>query len=252
MAGLKTGRYPYISESAWWTLRKKFIQSMPATVTASYLASLLSTTEESARGNTLAPLKQIGLVDETGKPTDLAFRWRDDSQYAAVCNEIIDKIYPQELRDLYPDADVGINPVKSWFQNKVRVGENAASKYSRFYLLLLSADPTKESKTAGVARTTRVPTSKDSKDHARPKVPAKTSQPATSQRGNAGTTSANVATDEQLVTDMGAAPTPEHGKPAASGLSLHIDLQIHISPEASPEQIDKVFESMAKHLQMNK
>ena len=30
--------------------------------------------------------------------------------------------------------------------------------------------------------------------------------------------------------------------------SVHIDIQVHISPEATPEQIDKVFESMAKHL----
>jgi len=30
--------------------------------------------------------------------------------------------------------------------------------------------------------------------------------------------------------------------------SLHIDIQIHISPEASAEQIDQIFASMAKHL----
>lgn len=30
--------------------------------------------------------------------------------------------------------------------------------------------------------------------------------------------------------------------------SIHIDIQVHISPEASPEQIDKIFESMAKHI----
>ena len=37
--------------------------------------------------------------------------------------------------------------------------------------------------------------------------------------------------------------------PAGSGSpSLHIDIQVHISPDASPEQIDKIFESMAKHL----
>jgi len=29
--------------------------------------------------------------------------------------------------------------------------------------------------------------------------------------------------------------------------SIHIDLQIHISPEAKPEQVDKIFESIAKH-----
>ena len=30
--------------------------------------------------------------------------------------------------------------------------------------------------------------------------------------------------------------------------SLHIDIQVHISPQSSDTQIDKVFESMAKHL----
>lgn len=30
--------------------------------------------------------------------------------------------------------------------------------------------------------------------------------------------------------------------------SIHIDIQIHLSPEAKLEQIDKIFESMAKHL----
>ena len=30
--------------------------------------------------------------------------------------------------------------------------------------------------------------------------------------------------------------------------SLHIDIQVHISPESSPEQIEQIFASMAKHL----
>ena len=34
----------------------------------------------------------------------------------------------------------------------------------------------------------------------------------------------------------------------SSSPSLHIDLQIHISPDASAEQIDKIFASMSKHL----
>ena len=33
--------------------------------------------------------------------------------------------------------------------------------------------------------------------------------------------------------------------------SLHIDIQIHISPEANADQIEKIFESMAKHLYKN-
>lgn len=30
--------------------------------------------------------------------------------------------------------------------------------------------------------------------------------------------------------------------------TVHIDLQIHISPSSTPEQIDKIFESISKHL----
>jgi hypothetical protein len=50
----------------------------------------------------------------------------------------------------------------------------------------------------------------------------------------------------------------ENGKPSlhkeeeyprvAMSPSLHIDIQVHISPEASLDQIDKIFESMARHL----
>lgn len=42
------------------------------------------------------------------------------------------------------------------------------------------------------------------------------------------------------------------GQPVASRgawrPTVHIDIQVHISPDSSPEQIDKIFESMAKHL----
>lgn len=39
---------------------------------------------------------------------------------------------------------------------------------------------------------------------------------------------------------------------AQNGPTVHIDIQIHISPDSTPQQIDKIFESMAKHLYANK
>jgi hypothetical protein len=47
-----------------------------------------------------------------------------------------------------------------------------------------------------------------------------------------------------------AKPFPEKHKEVLTGLSpsIHIDIQIHISPEASISQIDQIFASMAKHL----
>ena len=41
---------------------------------------------------------------------------------------------------------------------------------------------------------------------------------------------------------------PPTGTVAVHGPALHIDVQIHISPEASADQIDQIFASMSKHL----
>jgi hypothetical protein len=46
------------------------------------------------------------------------------------------------------------------------------------------------------------------------------------------------------------APAPSGRRPlsAQGGPEVHIDIQIHISPESTPQQIDTIFQSMAKHL----
>ena len=64
-------------------------------------------------------------------------------------------------------------------------------------------------------------------------------KPSTQQRaGRAGAPSATKASK-----------TKDLGRPEAIGHpSVHIDFQIHISPEASPEQIDQIFASMRRHL----
>ena len=45
-----------------------------------------------------------------------------------------------------------------------------------------------------------------------------------------------------------AAPSETEGRVSKSQPTVHVNLQVHISPEAGPEQIDQIFESMAKHL----
>ena len=42
--------------------------------------------------------------------------------------------------------------------------------------------------------------------------------------------------------------TGSHSASVSNRPNLHIDLQIHISPESTPEQIECIFASMAKHL----
>jgi hypothetical protein len=48
------------------------------------------------------------------------------------------------------------------------------------------------------------------------------------------------------------ATTGQMGVAGAAAPSLHIDIQVHISPDAKPEQIDKIFESMSKHIYKQK
>jgi Family of unknown function (DUF5343) len=45
-----------------------------------------------------------------------------------------------------------------------------------------------------------------------------------------------------------AANSVQHSAQVNHSPSVHIDIQIHISPEASSDQIDQIFKSMAKHL----
>lgn len=64
-------------------------------------------------------------------------------------------------------------------------------------------------------------------------------KPSTRQRaGRAGAPSATKASK-----------TKDLGRPETTGqTSVHIDFQIHISPEASADQIDQIFASMKRHL----
>ena len=59
-----------------------------------------------------------------------------------------------------------------------------------------------------------------------------------------------IGTTDPETRHISSIPTIANGTTVAP--SLHIDIQVHISPEASPEQIDKIFESMAKHIYKHK
>jgi hypothetical protein len=62
----------------------------------------------------------------------------------------------------------------------------------------------------------------------------------------------NSDTSGEMTIQVDALHTPAATQPPGSavrgGPEVHIDIQIHISPESTAQQIDKIFESMAKHL----
>jgi len=115
--------YPMIAGKAWWTLRERFKRTMPSSVSASYIVSALGMSEASARNNVLPALRGTGLIDESGKPTDLAVKWRDDVRYKEACGAMVKSVYPQELLDLGSDKR---NELQRWFSTHCRVGKSAA------------------------------------------------------------------------------------------------------------------------------
>jgi hypothetical protein len=220
--GSREKNFPMMPIKQWWALRKKFRATLPGSVTPSYLATTLSISKDSGRSNILPALKKAGIVDEEGKPTERANRWRDDTQYATICNEIRQEVYPRELLDIASDASADKAQVESWFANVTTAGESAAKKMTSFYMMLIEADPSKglEAVVAAPAKPIKWPPKK-----------TKSPQPRSGSK-------------EPLIEPKFHEEEPKsHLKP-----SIHLDIQIHISPQTTPEQIEQIFASMAKHL----
>lgn len=215
---------PVLNGTAWWTLRQHFSRTLPKVVSDTYLATVLSLKEGPAR-NVLRNLKLLGLVDEDNRPTDLALRWRDDEQYAAACEEIAERAYPDELRAAVPGPDPAPTAAAQWFQRSRRLGDGGAKNAARTYVLIASAKLPDE---AGTGAT-------------------RTSGARTSSGGSAR--KATRPSEARLRSSATRAGGPE--QPAkAGGFEMprpQIAVQINIAPDMTAEQIDQVFASMAKH-----
>jgi len=221
MAEEEKTTYPTIPVRNWWTIRDKFKQSIPTSVTPGYLAAALGMKEKSAKANILPSLIACKIVDQDGKPTSRTKEWRDDGQYSRICEEIRQEVYPQELLDALPPPSPNRESVESWFANKTGGGQIANRKMALVYILLCEANPLSAQEVA------KVPTPKATIKKSKP-TPSKTSKAVVSVQPN---------TPQQLAASA-SQPAP----------SIHIDIQIHISSDASAAQIDLIFASMAKHL----
>lgn len=232
---VKSKTYPKISRKLWWLLRDRLVKSIPSVVTPTFVTSLAQMTEGSARSNVIAPLRELGLLDADNKPTELAQRWRHDDEYKTVCHEIRENTYPQELVEAFPDAGPeGKEAIKNWFMKKGQVGEVAAKMYADTYILLCQADLTKKTDPS-------LPSTKNT-----PRPSAKISK-------REKTVSATSVEPTRTSQESALPATMEHQGAHSNQRRLpaiHIDVQVHISPDTSSDQIDRIFESMAKHLGM--
>jgi hypothetical protein len=228
MADEEKKKFPSMPTGQWWALRRKFRNTIPREVTPTYLASALGMAENSAAANILPSLRETGLIDGDSKPTELAVKWRDDAEYPKVCDSIRRAVYPHELLDIAPDISVDRAAVQRWFLNHTGKGEAAAYKYTSFYMLLLESDPSRQAAQAPSLGKTKEAQSLDTPRRARA-VTKLVSKPLP-----------HASVDPAL--------PPAAGRGSSGQPEIHIDVQLHISPEASADQIDQIFASMAKHL----
>lgn len=56
--------YPVIPAKHWWTLRKRFQQSIPGAVTPGFLATTLGMKEKSAKANIIPSLVMMRIIDQ--------------------------------------------------------------------------------------------------------------------------------------------------------------------------------------------
>ncbi|WP_070988375.1 DUF5343 domain-containing protein [Halofilum ochraceum] len=158
----------------------------------------------------LSVLKFIDFVDDSSVPTS---RWRDyrGGNHKQVLANAIREGY-RDLFDVYPDAnDRTASEIEHVVSTNTSAGRQAVTKAVRtFHTLCAEADFTALG----------------------------SDEPASTSTSNESDTGAGTV----------AAGSANTSAPSTSGPSLHVDIQVHISPEASADQIDQIFESMSKHL----
>jgi hypothetical protein len=153
-------------------------------------------------------LKFIGLTDTSGIPTARWTAYRG-ANYKAVLGEAIRQGYA-DLYAVYPDAHARSNTeLTHVFSTSSSAGAQVVAKtVTTFKALVDEAE-----------------------------FPA-----------NAAPTETTMHTGPLHTPAAAQAPQMPRVSPGGGGPEVHIDIQIHISSESTAAQIDKIFESMAKHL----
>lgn len=216
--------YPKVTAKAWRALRSRAAAAPSTKFTPSTVAALMGmASPESARDNTVSPMRKLGLIDDDGALTARGNKWRVDASYADACQEILDEVYPSDLSAL-ADGSGAPDPqlVKTWFDHRGFGGSNSRQMAATYVMIA----------------------SKQVPEMIAPEPKKASSKKAPAKKAASPPTRTTSTTDNPP-----ANPIPEPSKqPPGAGPNVHLDIQIHIPADASAEQIDQIFESMARHL----
>ena len=229
MATEEKKTYPKVSEKNWWLIWKKAQDSPSVSFTPKFISSICNVKIGSARDNVFAPLKKMGILNDDGKLTERGQKWRLIDDYKIICTQIIKEIYPEDLYEAFEGKNENRDKINTWFQRETGGGNNVSIQMAATYLLLSKADPMEPS------------------DNETTKRQIKTKNKSIQKIDNQLIKSQVKNQRDSKLPDI---PEKSSGKMQSESnflSKLHIDIQIHISPDASGDQIDKIVESMAKH-----
>ena len=216
--------YPKITAKAWTTLRARAAAAPSTKFTPATVATLMRMSNpNSARDNTVNPMRRLGLIDEEGALTDRGNKWRIDSSFGDACQAILDEIYPDDLGALVDD-DGRPDPVKvrTWFDVEGFGASNAQQMAATYVMVAGKRVPEMPGADSGKANKKATPAKKAAEESPKP---TETEKP------------------REIVAHEPSAPAKSDGGP-----TVHLDIQIHIPADATPDQIDQIFSSMARHL----
>ncbi len=219
---MATNGFPKVSARAWRVLRAKAVSAPTTKFTPDVVAALMDlSSPDSALGNVVSPLRRLGLIDEDCALTERGNKWRVDLSFGDACQEILDEIYPEQLGALVDDdGSPDAAQVRIWFDQR-GFGDSNARLMAATYVMVASKQ---------VPEAPATDTDKAKKEASPPKQTAR--KPKETEKPQ------EIAAHEPR-----ASPERSDGGP-----TVHLDIQIHIPADATPEQIDQIFSSMARHL----
>ncbi|WP_447765299.1 hypothetical protein [Sphingopyxis panaciterrae] len=216
-----SGNYPQLPRNVWrgvWDiLRKTPNRKLDEKALAAELA--VQPTAAKAYSRELA---KLGILNDDCTPTELAKLWRQDGQDAALIDQIIELAYPQELRELAPRDDLDRDKIVRWFMNE-GLGEGSAKNKAATYIMVSGGISEEVDAVSAAPRRAAPAAATPAKGRAKPAKPTQTGD------------------------DNGAKGTDRKAERGQRRPDLNVNIQIHISADASAEQIDAIFSSMKRY-----
>jgi hypothetical protein len=164
----------------------------------------------------LKELQKLGILSPEGQPTPLADRWRQNGNDPDVIEAILQEAYPDSLRHLAPPDDLDREKVIRWFLGE-KLGTGSAKNKAATYLMVAQGVP------------------EDGKTAPRTVSPAKASEVRTK------------APRSEIKSRVTTKPESEREQKTVKSPQLAVNVQIHISADASTEQIDAIFSAMRRY-----